>query len=157
MTLIERQKGRRRFDLPVKFPLTDSQGVSVIQDRRRLPDRRKENGNLDDLVEKVSYLKTAVYETPLQHALNKHDSIVISRVLREISISELTFLLQCNGNLEGFSNIDKFSSDEERTIGLMNLGLLSRSAAEEKGRDVVAYYFTPLADRLVKLFAKQNT
>ena len=48
MILIERQKGSRRFDLPVEFPLTDSQGLFVVKDRRRLPDRRKaEHGNDD--------------------------------------------------------------------------------------------------------------
>jgi len=36
-----RQKGSRRSNLPVEFPLTDSQDVTVIQDRRRLVDRRK--------------------------------------------------------------------------------------------------------------------
>ena len=49
MNLITRQKGGRRFDLPVEFPLEDSQGVFVIQDRRQLPDRRKEKYGLDDL------------------------------------------------------------------------------------------------------------
>ena len=40
-TLRVRQKASRRFDLPVEFPLTDSRNVTVIQDRRRLVDRRK--------------------------------------------------------------------------------------------------------------------
>ena len=43
-----RQKGSRRFDLPVEFPLTDSRGVILIQDRRRLPDRRKVKNDFDD-------------------------------------------------------------------------------------------------------------
>ena len=47
-TLIVRQRGSRRFDLPVKFPFTDSRGVILIQDRRRLPDRRKVKNNFDD-------------------------------------------------------------------------------------------------------------
>jgi len=42
-----RQKGSRRFDLPVEFPLMDSQGVFVIKDRRQLTDRRKSKENLD--------------------------------------------------------------------------------------------------------------
>ena len=46
MTLIVRKKGSRRFDLPVEFPLTDGQGIIVIQDRRRLPDRREEKYDL---------------------------------------------------------------------------------------------------------------
>ena len=49
MNLIVRQKGGRRFGLPVEFPLEDSQGISVIQDRRRLPDRRKAEHGIDDL------------------------------------------------------------------------------------------------------------
>ena len=49
VALIIRQKGSRRFDLPIHFPLEDSQGVFVIQDRRRLLDRRKEKYGLDDL------------------------------------------------------------------------------------------------------------
>ena len=47
--LIVRQKGSRRIDLQVELPLTDSQGVFVIQDRRRLPCRRKAKYGLDDL------------------------------------------------------------------------------------------------------------
>ena len=51
MILIERQKGSRRFDMPVEFPLEDNQRVIVIQDRRRLPDRRKaEHGNDDQKI-----------------------------------------------------------------------------------------------------------
>ena len=49
MNLIVRNKGGRRFDLHVEFPLEDGQGVFVIQDRRRLPDRRKEKYGPDDL------------------------------------------------------------------------------------------------------------
>ena len=56
MTLLERQKDSRRVDFPVEFPLTDSQGVIVIQERRRLPDRRWEQYDLDDLDDKVHYL-----------------------------------------------------------------------------------------------------
>ena len=47
--LIVRQKGSRRSDLPVKFPLTDSRGVILIQDRRRSSDRRKAKDDLDNL------------------------------------------------------------------------------------------------------------
>lgn len=49
MTLITRQKGSRRLDLAVDFPLEDSQGLLVIQDRRRLQDRRKAKYGLEDL------------------------------------------------------------------------------------------------------------
>ena len=48
-TLIVRQRGSRRFDLPVEFPLMDSQGLFVVKDRRRLSDRRKAKHGIDDL------------------------------------------------------------------------------------------------------------
>ena len=37
------------MDLPTEFPLTDSQGLLVIQDRREIPDRRKAEHGLNDL------------------------------------------------------------------------------------------------------------
>lgn len=46
---VARKKGSRRWKLPVEFPLTDSQGLLVIQDRRRLPDRRKAAHGIEDL------------------------------------------------------------------------------------------------------------
>jgi len=57
VALIIRQKGSRRFDLPVEFPLVDRQGVSVLQGRRRLPDRRKAKLELNDM--KVISVKMA--------------------------------------------------------------------------------------------------
>jgi hypothetical protein len=50
MTLVVRKKGNRRVDLPVVFPLMDSQGVFVIKDRRQLTDRRKAKDDPDDLM-----------------------------------------------------------------------------------------------------------
>lgn len=47
-TLTVRQSGSRRSDLPVEFPLTDSREITVIQDRRRLPDRRKVKNDFND-------------------------------------------------------------------------------------------------------------
>ena len=55
--LIVRQKSRRRTDLPVEFPLTDGQGVTIIQERRRLPDRRKVKNDLHD--QKITTMKKA--------------------------------------------------------------------------------------------------
>jgi len=49
MNIIARQKDRRRSDMPVRFPLEDRPGVVVMQDRRRLSDRRKEKYGIDDL------------------------------------------------------------------------------------------------------------
>jgi hypothetical protein len=55
--LIVRQKGSRRSDLPVKLPLTDSRGVTIIQERRRLSDRRKVKNHLHD--QKIITMKKA--------------------------------------------------------------------------------------------------
>jgi hypothetical protein len=136
----------------------------VLQNRRRLSDRRGEKYDFGDLDDKVFYLKNAVYKAPLQYALNKHDSVVISRVLDVITIGELTFLLDHHGTgnifhsseSEDCINADMSTSNGERVIGLMNLGLLSRSAKGQSSNSVVVYNFTPLADKLVKLFTKQN-
>ena len=49
MNLIIRQGGSRRVGLPVEFPLTDSRGLFVVNDRRRLPNRRKAKQGIDDL------------------------------------------------------------------------------------------------------------
>lgn len=54
MTLIVRQKGGRRINLSVEFPLMDSQGIYVIKDRRQLIDRRKANDELDYLIVMLS-------------------------------------------------------------------------------------------------------
>ena len=164
MALIERQKRNRRSDSSPEFPLVDSEGVSVIQNRRRLSDRRRGKYDLGDLEDKVYHLKITVYTNPRQHALNKYDSLIISRVLHEISIGELLFLLGCHepencsdtSDMEAFNNVDMFSLDRERTIGLMNLGLLSHSDASGDGNEVGTYCFTPLAARLVKLFIKAS-
>ena len=45
---VARKRVRRRLDLPVEFPLTDSREVIVLQDRRRLPDRRKVKNDFND-------------------------------------------------------------------------------------------------------------
>jgi len=49
VSFITRQKGSRRYDLPVEFPLVDSNGVLVLKDRRQIPDRRQPIYDIDDL------------------------------------------------------------------------------------------------------------
>jgi hypothetical protein len=56
MKIIARQKGNRRWDLPHEFPLVDSQGILVMCDRRRLTDRRKTHGDLENLMAILSRL-----------------------------------------------------------------------------------------------------
>ena len=49
MSFITRQKGSRRFDFSAEFPLMDSNGVLILEDRRQTPDRRKLIDYIDDL------------------------------------------------------------------------------------------------------------
>ena len=50
MGIIKRQPGDRRWGMDVEFPITDSDGVSVIRDRRGGVDRRKARATLEDLL-----------------------------------------------------------------------------------------------------------
>ena len=49
MSFITRQKGSRRYDLPAEFPLVDSNGVLVLEDRRQIADRRQPIHDITDL------------------------------------------------------------------------------------------------------------
>jgi hypothetical protein len=49
VSVIVRKRSTRRRYMPVHFPLTDSRGAFVFQDRRQLPDRRKLLHDLNDL------------------------------------------------------------------------------------------------------------
>jgi hypothetical protein len=48
ITMEKRSKGQRRWGLEVTFPLVDINGVTVIRDRRTLPDRRLDNISMDE-------------------------------------------------------------------------------------------------------------
>lgn len=50
MGIIKRQPGDRRWGMDVDFPMTDSDGVYVIRDRRSGVDRRKARATLEDLL-----------------------------------------------------------------------------------------------------------
>ena len=49
-TLRVRQSGLRRSDSHVEFPLTDCHNVTIIKERRRLPDRRMDHDNFGDRI-----------------------------------------------------------------------------------------------------------
>ena len=49
MKFIVRGKGNRRWNLPVEFPLVDSDDVLVLRDRRKMPDRRRNELDLKDV------------------------------------------------------------------------------------------------------------
>jgi hypothetical protein len=43
-----RRRGERRWGLASAFPIKDSDGLTVLTERRQLPDRRLENTSLGD-------------------------------------------------------------------------------------------------------------
>ncbi|MDH3979586.1 MAG: hypothetical protein OEU91_03635 [Gammaproteobacteria bacterium] len=43
-----RHRGERRWGLASAFPLKDSDGITVLAERRQLSDRRLENTSLED-------------------------------------------------------------------------------------------------------------
>ena len=49
VSVIKRQKGSRRRYRSMRFPLTDSCGEFVCQERRQVPDRRKLQHGINDL------------------------------------------------------------------------------------------------------------
>jgi hypothetical protein len=50
MGLVKRQPGERRWEMPVEFPLRDSDGMYVVHDRRSASDRRKSPASLEELL-----------------------------------------------------------------------------------------------------------
>jgi len=58
MKFIVRGKGTRRWNLPVEFPLVDSDDLLVLRDRRKLPDRRRKAYDLNDFRSLLSNMST---------------------------------------------------------------------------------------------------
>jgi hypothetical protein len=50
MGLVKRQPGERRWGMLDEFPLTDSDGVRVVHERRDGDERRKASAALEDLL-----------------------------------------------------------------------------------------------------------
>ena len=74
MSFITRQKGSRRFDFPAEFPVMDSNGVLILEDRRQTPDRRQ-------LIQDINDLKTNGTRCPGPPNLSVHrpDSNILNR------------------------------------------------------------------------------
>jgi hypothetical protein len=63
----KRSRGQRRWGLEVTFPLVDSNGVTIIRDRRTLPDRRLDNISLDDRLTLLSEMPNPVSGSGKNH------------------------------------------------------------------------------------------
>ncbi len=108
---------------------------------------------------KIEYLKIGIKRSLAKDRLNLHEAGLVSRILRDITVEELCFLMECEGKKivfhnnpkHGCLNIDKLSLDGERAIGLIGLGLLTKEQGEGMLSDEGIYVFTPISEKLVEL------
>lgn len=108
--------------------------------------------------QKIEFLKKGIRQSSAHDRLNLHEVSLVSRVLRDITVEELSFLIECQGNKivfhehakEGFINVSKLTYDGERATGLISLGLLTKEQGEGTWDDDGAYVFTPIALKLIE-------
>ncbi len=102
---------------------------------------------------KIEYLKNGIVNFDSTSRMNLHNAGLISRVLRDITIEEIAFLIKYKDMKIGFHeqsdngciNFDKRSKDGELATGLIGLGLLTKETAEGLWDDDGAHVFTSLA------------
>jgi len=108
--------------------------------------------------EKLEFLKAAINNTINNEELNKKNTEYLSRILRDISISEINFLLD-NFKYENIFVSNGASSDKNLHIkpgteteviasGLINLGLIY---SKNPKFDVTKYVFSPVVPKLIAL------
>lgn len=111
----------------------------------------------DDL--KINFLKKGIQQASARDRIDLHQAGLLSRILRDITVEEITFLIECKGNKVIFHeepktdclNIKKLSIDEEKARGLISLGLLTRETegVSWDGKDV--FVFTKISEKLIEL------
>lgn len=107
---------------------------------------------------KIEYLKQGIRQSAAHDRLNLHEASLISRALRDITVEELSFLIECQGSkmvfhqnpVEGCINVSKLTYDGERATGLVSLGLLTKEQGEGTYDDDGAYVFTSIALKLLE-------
>lgn len=112
--------------------------------------------------DKVQFLLDAAVNSSAHDRLNLHEAGLISRILRDITVEELSLLIECNGSklifndtqLDGCINIDRSSIDYEKATGLIGLGLLSKGQAEGTWDDHGEYIYTNIAKKIIELLIK---
>ena len=101
--------------------------------------------------------------------LSGFEAQAISRIIRDISAAEVRFLAEHRviswisfgkpeqaGPFQTFENppplfVDRTSADGAVVIGLINLGLVVRSASEGLMSDKGAYVYSPLVEKLLQV------
>lgn len=108
---------------------------------------------------KIEFLKEGIKKSAASDRISLHEAGLISRILRDITVEELTFLIECNGQkivfhtnpVDGCLNISKLTSDGERATGLIALGLLTKGQYEGVLADDGEYLFTPISKKIIDL------
>ena len=112
--------------------------------------------------EKIEFLKSVINNTVNNEELNKKNTEYLSRILRDISISEINFLIDnfkyehiffsAGKNTNTVLHIKPGSETEVIASGLINLGLIY---SKNPTFDVTKYVFSPIVPRLIALL-EQN-
>ncbi|QSB03218.1 hypothetical protein JWZ98_09940 [Methylomonas sp. EFPC1] len=116
--------------------------------------------------EKIEYLRRAVHNSLVVSDFLPQESVVIARILRDISAEEASFLMQ-NFHYERIQlvstdfpvqpkilNVTHESHDGLIVTGLLSLGLLS--AGEPTFSDADRFRFLPIVAKLLVLLQKPN-
>lgn len=108
---------------------------------------------------KIEFLKNGINRAAVNDRINLHQAGLLSRILRDITVEELTFLIECSGKKiifhetpkDGYISIKKLSMDDERARGLISLGLLTKEVADGIWDDNGTYIFTSASEKLIEL------
>lgn len=114
--------------------------------------------------QKIEYLKQGIRQSSAHDRLNLHEASLVSRALRDITVEELSFLIECQGSKimfhknpkEGCITVSKLTYDGELATGLISLGLLTKSQGEGTWDDDGSYIFTPIALKLIETVSESN-
>ena len=115
---------------------------------------------------KLRFLKAAALNVAKSSYLETFEAQLLTRILRDISTAEISFLVEYRGRPVSFGHgdhpsaplnpvfLDKSSAEGAVAIGLINLGLLVRSPDEGTAADIGAYIVSPFVERLLRLLTE---
>jgi hypothetical protein len=115
--------------------------------------------------EKLRMLKAAVLNIAGSDYLEGFEAQLFSRILRDVSAAEIAFLVDHRDldslafDHNGPPHRASIRDPREVTLarGLINLGILVRSASEGLASDTGAYYFAPFVPKLLDLIVGRGT
>ena len=109
---------------------------------------------------KLEYLRNTIFNCLHRSDITHTDSYILSRIIRDISVDELRYILSkgfCDltfSSLDGTNAIDPESEEGELVTGLISLGLIvpKGSTIDEIG----IYIFSPIVVDLLDLVKNKN-